>query len=96
MLPAAREAFGTATAYLGSGLDFNALELDVRRSAHRERLREALRSGDQVSILTAAAPDPYDAIATLDSHERELVASVLARASQANPLKSTDPIFPAT
>lgn len=96
LLPAAREAFGGTTPYLGHGLDFNALELDVRRSAHRERLREALRSGDQASILTAATPDPYGAIATLDSREQELVAAVLARASQANPLKSTDVISPPT
>ncbi|HET9662487.1 MAG TPA: hypothetical protein VFP05_19320, partial [Thermomicrobiales bacterium] len=59
MLPAAREAFGTSTPYLGHGLDFAALELDVRREAHRHRLREALRGGDHQSILTAASPDPY-------------------------------------
>jgi predicted Ser/Thr protein kinase len=95
MLPAAREAFGSPAPYLGPGLDFAALELDVRREAHRHRLREAIRSGDQQSILTAASPDPYGAIATLDSHEQEQVAAVLARASAANPLKSTDSISPA-
>jgi hypothetical protein len=94
MLPAAREAFGTTTPYLGHGLDFAALELDVRREAHRQRLREALRGGDQQAILTAASPDPYGAIATLDAREREQVAAVLARASAANPLKSTDTISP--
>jgi hypothetical protein len=95
MLPAAREAFGSPAPYLGPGLDFAALEFDVRREAHRHRLREAIRSGDQQSILTAASPDPYGAIATLDSHEQEQVAAVLARASAANPLKSTDSISPA-
>ncbi|HET9659048.1 MAG TPA: hypothetical protein VFP05_01885, partial [Thermomicrobiales bacterium] len=80
--------------YLGHGLDFAALELDVRREAHRHRLREALRGGDHQSILTAASPDPYGAIATLDSREQEQVAAVLARASAANPLKSTDSISP--
>jgi hypothetical protein len=94
MLPAAREAFGTTTPYLGHGLDFAALELDVRREAHRQRLREALRGGDQQAILTAASPDPYGAIATLDAREREQVAAVLARASAANPLKPTDSISP--
>lgn len=90
MLPAAREAFGTAVPYLGHGLDFAKLELDVRRAAHRERLREALRSGDHQAILTAASPDPYDAIATLDAREQEQIAAIVARASAANPLASPD------
>jgi hypothetical protein len=90
LIPAAREAFGMSTPYLGHGLDFSALELDVRREAHRQRLREALRSGDQQSILTAATPDPYGAISTLDPQERDQVAAVIARANQVNPLKSTD------
>jgi hypothetical protein len=94
MLPAAREAFGTATPYLGQGLDFITLEQDVRREAHRQRLREALHADDYQSILTAASPDPYGAIATLDAREQEQVASVLARANAANPLKATDSISP--
>lgn len=92
MLPAAREAFGTARPYLGPGLDFAALELDVRRAAHRERLREALRSGDEQAILTAASPDPYGAIGTLDAREQEQVSALLAKASASNPLKSTDSV----
>jgi hypothetical protein len=95
LLPAAREAFGVAKPYLGHGLDFAGLELDVRRAAHRERLREALRSGDFNAILTAASPDPYGVIATLSSDEQERVAAVLARAHSLNPLKSTDAITPA-
>jgi hypothetical protein len=95
LLPAAREAFGVAQPYLGHGLDFAGLELDVRRAAHRERLREALRSGDFNAILTAASPDPYGVIATLSSDEQERVAAVLARAHSLNPLKSTDAITPA-
>jgi hypothetical protein len=94
LIPAAREAFGASNPYLGHGLDFSALELDVRREAHRQRLREALRSGDHQSILTAATPDPYGAISTLDPQEREQVAAVIARANQINPLKSTDTIPP--
>ena len=90
MLPAAREAFGATAPYLGHGLDFAALEFDVRRAAHRERLREALRGGDGQTILTAASPDPYGAIATLDAGEQEQVAAVLARASASNPLKAPD------
>lgn len=94
MLPAAREAFGLSTPYLGHGLDFATLETDVRRAAHRERLREALRSGDHQSILTAATPDPYNAIATLDPNEQALVSTVLANASAANPLKPSNAISP--
>lgn len=94
MLPAAREAFGASQPYLGHGLDFAALELDVRRTAHRERLREAIRNQDENAILTAASPDPYDAIATLSPDEQARVAAVLARANAANPLKPTDVITP--
>ena len=94
-LPAAREAFGVPQPYLGHGLDFAALEHDVRRAAHSERLREALRSGDYNAILTAASPDPYGAIATLTPMSNRRVAAVLAASSAANPLKSTDAISPA-
>ncbi len=96
MLPAAREAFGVARPYLGPGLDFAGLELDVRRAAHAQRLREALRNGDDNAILTAASPDPYGAIATLNDGEQMRVAAVLARSNAANPLKSTDAISPTT
>ena len=81
--------------YLGQGLDFAGLELDVRRAAHTERLREALRNDDYNAILTAASPDPYGAIATLSQDEQGRVAAVLDRANAANPLKSTDAISPA-
>ncbi|MEZ4533184.1 MAG: hypothetical protein R2855_19475 [Thermomicrobiales bacterium] len=96
MLPAARAAFGGAQPYLGHGLDFAVLEHDVRREAHRERLREALLADDENAILTAASPDPYGAIATLSPAEQSRVAAVLARANAANPLKTTDVITPAT
>ncbi len=95
LLPAAREAFRVSQPYLGHGLDFAGLELDVRRAAHRERLREALRNEDENAILTAASPDPYGAIATLSDDEQIRVAAVLARADAVNPLKSTDVISPA-
>ncbi|MCA9858634.1 MAG: hypothetical protein KC438_02890, partial [Thermomicrobiales bacterium] len=90
LLPAAREVFGVSTPYLGHGLDFAGLELDVRRAAHRERLREAIRNQDDVAILTAADPDPYGAIATLTPDEQDRVAAVLTRARASNPLKSTE------
>jgi hypothetical protein len=90
LLPAAREAFGVSQPYLGHGMDFAGLEFDVRRAAHTERLREALRSEDYNAILTAASPDPYGAIATLSHDEQGRVSAVLARANAANPLKSTD------
>ena len=95
LLPSAKEAFGVPQPYLGHGLDFAGLELDVRRVAHTERLREALRLDDYNAILTAASPDPYGAIATLNQDEQDRVAAVLARANAANPLKSTDAISPA-
>jgi hypothetical protein len=95
LLPAAKEAFSVPQPYLGPGLDFAGLELDVRRVAHTERLREALRIDDDNAILTAASPDPYGAIATLTQDEQVRVAAVLARADAVNPLKSTDSISPA-
>jgi hypothetical protein len=87
LLPAAREAYGGRTPYLGPNVDFDALERDVRRAAHRARVREALATGDEVAIAAAALPDPYDAIATLTPPEQEIVERAIARQRRMDPLK---------
>jgi hypothetical protein len=87
LLPAAREAYGGRTPYLGPNLDFEALEREVRRAAHRARVREALATGDEVAIAAAALPDPYDALATLTPPEREVVERAIARQRRMDPLK---------
>ncbi|MEZ4504947.1 MAG: hypothetical protein R2848_03535 [Thermomicrobiales bacterium] len=81
---AARAAFGGAQPYLGHGLDFAALEHDVRREAHRERLREALRADDENAILTAASPDSYGA--TLRFRPQNSLGCRCARARQCREL----------
>ncbi|HEY8447541.1 MAG TPA: hypothetical protein VIL01_10575 [Thermomicrobiales bacterium] len=87
LLPAAREAYGGQVPYLGANLDFETLEREVRRAAHRARVREAIATGDEVAIAAAALPDPYDALATLTPPEREVVERAIAHQRQMDPLK---------
>jgi hypothetical protein len=78
LLPAARAALGDGTN--GGGPDWAALEASVLRAAHLARLRDALATGDEGRIASAANPDPYDARALLAPEERERVERALARA----------------
>jgi hypothetical protein len=91
LLPAAREIFADGTPYLGTKLDFTELELEVRRAAHRERLREAIRTRDDVAIASAATPDPYGVISTLQDRERQIVEEALQRMKRIDPLVGADP-----
>jgi hypothetical protein len=70
LLPAAREAAGGATPDLGDGLDFEALEDEMRRHAQRARLREALALDDDKAIVAAALPDLYDTLSSMPPGER--------------------------
>jgi hypothetical protein len=76
LLPAARAALGEPDAE--SSQDWLALEHSVLRAAHLGRLLEAISSGDDARIASAADPDPYGALPLLASHERERVADALA------------------
>jgi hypothetical protein len=78
LLAQAREEMGGETPYLGSHLDFVALEQDVWRAAHRARVRDALRTNDDKAIVAAALPDLYGAIATLQPAERDRVQRAIA------------------
>jgi hypothetical protein len=76
LLPAARAALGDPA----GGPDWAALEASVFRAAHLARLREALATGDESHIASAAEPDPYGTRALLRQEERERVDRALANA----------------
>lgn len=75
LLPAARAALGREAA--GNEPDWPTLERSVLQAAHLGRLREALASDNDLQIASAAAPDPYDAIARLAPMERERIQQAL-------------------
>jgi hypothetical protein len=75
LLPAARAALGDPDAEPSQ--DWLALEHYVLRAAHLGRLREAIDSGDDASIASAADPDSYGAISLLAPDERARVAEAL-------------------
>jgi len=88
LLPAAREAFGTATPYFGSQLDIEDLEQDVQRDTQRRRLQEALATGDETAIAHAASPDPYGVVPSLPDDQRRAVEKLLERLRRVDPLRS--------
>jgi hypothetical protein len=75
LLPAARAALGDQGA-LGEP-DWAALEQSVLRAAHLARLREALASGNEARIASAAIPDPFDARSLLSPEEGERVQAAV-------------------
>ncbi|MGH2531989.1 MAG: hypothetical protein ACRDJW_06735 [Thermomicrobiales bacterium] len=77
LLPAARVVAEGVDLDLGSGIDLARLEEDVRREAHRARLREAIANGDDGGIVAAALPDLYGTLATLADDERARVDQAL-------------------
>jgi hypothetical protein len=85
LLAQAREEMEGKTPYLGAQLDFEHLEQEVWRAARRARIREALRSRDDRTIVAAALPDLYGAISSLEPSERERVQQAIAN-HRGNPL----------
>ncbi|MDQ3045728.1 MAG: hypothetical protein M3R06_11360, partial [Chloroflexota bacterium] len=59
---------------LGLGRNFARLEVKALRSAAAERVREAIRADDDLLIMTAADPDPFDALELLSADERSRVS----------------------
>jgi RIO-like serine/threonine protein kinase len=82
LLPAAKEAAGGTTPDLGEGIDFEQVELDVRRHAQRNRLREALKIDDDKLIVAAALPDLYGSIDTLSPGEQVRVQRAIESVKQ--------------
>jgi hypothetical protein len=70
-------------------LDLDQLDKDVWRAAHRGRVREALKTGDDKLIVGAALPDLYGAIETLDIKEQQRVLKAIRLHRGVNPLKET-------
>ncbi len=62
----------------GLSLDLRHLERDMLRAAHVSRLREAIASGNDTAIATAAVPDPYGVVATLTGDQRDRVTRAVA------------------
>jgi hypothetical protein len=90
LLPAARDASGGETPYLGTTLDFVQLEQDVKRGAARARLREAIARRDEVAIVAAAVPDLYGMIPTLDAREQAIVKQAIENQRGGDPLKKSE------
>jgi hypothetical protein len=76
LLPAARAALGDQGA--PGEPDWAALERSVLRAAHLARLREALASGNEARISSAAIPDPYGATTLLSPEENQRVDRALS------------------
>jgi hypothetical protein len=91
LLPAAREAFGSAMPYLGTQLDIDELERDVQRDTQRRRLLEALATGDETAIAHAASPDPYGVVPSLPDEQRQAVEKLLERLRRIDPLRAIEP-----
>jgi hypothetical protein len=53
------------------------LEHEVIRMAHVRRIRAAISRDNDVAIVTAAVPDPYDALDMLEEPERNRVAAAI-------------------
>jgi len=70
LLPQLRQATGEERPYLGEGLSYEELANDIRRNAQVARIREALRSDDDRTIVTAALPDLFGAVALLTRAEQ--------------------------
>jgi hypothetical protein len=88
LLAQAREEMGGGTPYLGGNLDFEELELSVTLAARRARIREALKTDEDRTIVAAALPDQLGAISTLEPDERARVQLAIANHRGANPLST--------
>jgi hypothetical protein len=89
LLAQARDEMSGDVPYLGMNLDFVQLEQEVWRAAHRSRVREALKSNDDKTIVGAALPDLYGAISTLEPEERMRVQRAIEAHRGVNPLAAT-------
>jgi hypothetical protein len=77
LLPTARGIAANDPDAFGPDINLDQLEEDLRRVAHRERLREALARGDEKAIVAAAVPDPYHVVGTLAPDEQARVRQAI-------------------
>ena len=96
LLPQLRQATGEERPYLGEGISYEELAGDIRRNAQIARIREALRSDDDRTIVTAALPDLFGAIPLLTRAEQGRIERAsaaidreLRRSSRPHPLGQT-------
>ncbi|CAA9548292.1 MAG: hypothetical protein AVDCRST_MAG43-725 [uncultured Thermomicrobiales bacterium] len=62
---------------LQGDVSVDALQRHVVRFAHVRRLRAALQRDNDIAIVVAAIPDPYDALDELTEEERDRVAAAI-------------------
>ena len=83
LLPQLRLATGDQVPYLGTDISFEELESEVRRQAQVARIREALQSDNDRTIVTAALPDLFGAIPLLARSEQARIERASAAVNRA-------------
>ncbi|HRA47838.1 MAG TPA: hypothetical protein PK819_07210, partial [Thermomicrobiales bacterium] len=83
LLPQLKDANGGVYPNLGPAIDFDHLDLMVKRAAQITRLRESIRKGNDRSIVTTAFPDLYDVIPALDRSEQATIERAVAAVNRA-------------
>jgi len=83
LLPQFKDANGGVYPNLGPTIDFDHLDLMVKRAAQITRLRESIRKGNDRSIVTTAFPDLYDVIPALDRTEQATIERAVAAVNRA-------------
>ena len=83
LLPQLKDASGGVYPNAGPSLDFEQMDLMVKRAAQISRLREVLQTGTDRSIVTCAYPDLYDVIPALDRSEQARIERAVASVNRA-------------
>jgi hypothetical protein len=83
LLPQIKDANGGVYPDVGGSIDFDQLDLMVKRSAQMNRLRKAIQSGNERSIVTTAYPDLYNVIPALDRTEQARIERAVASVNRA-------------
>ena len=83
LLPQIKDANGGSYPDVGGTVDFEHLDLAVKRSAQMNRLRKSIASGIDRSIVTTAYPDLYDVIPALDRTDQARIERAVASVNRA-------------
>jgi hypothetical protein len=83
LLPQLKDTNGGVYPDLGGAIDFQHLDLLVKRATQVARLRDAIRSDNDREIISAAFPDLYNVIPTLDRGDQARVERAVAAANRA-------------
>lgn len=83
LLPQVKDANGGVYPDVGGTINFDDLDLQVKRSAQVNRLREVIRGGNERQIVTTAYPDLYGVIPSLDRTDRARIERAVAAVNRA-------------